>query len=389
MSKLDQIDKIIKCKKTLLGVGPMSQNVIDSAIELSDEYKVQLILIASRRQIDSNFHGGGYVNNWSTEKFSEYVKKKSKKKFIMMARDHGGPWQNTSEIKDNLNLDKAIESAKRSFSCDIKNDFSFIHIDTSIDIFKKRIKVDESLKRIFEFYEFCYKISKENNKEILFEIGTEEQSGSTNTFEELEYVLKKMNEYTKKKNLPKLNFIVIQSGTKVMERKNIGSFEAPIRVENEIPVEIQLLKMIEICNKNKVYMKEHNADYLTNESLSWHPRLGIHSANVAPEFGVCETINIVENLRKNKMKDLLNEFIYLCVKSKKWEKWVINKDEITDLEKTLICGHYLFSNSEFLKIKKELSYFLRKKKIDLNKLLKNEIKKSIKRYMKNFKLINA
>ena len=389
MSKLDQIDKIIKCKKTLLGVGPMSQNVIDSAIELSDEYKIQLILIASRRQIDSNFHGGGYVNNWSTEKFSKYVKKKSKKKFIMMARDHGGPWQNTNEIKDNLNLDKAIESAKRSFSCDIKNDFSFIHIDTSIDIFKKRIKVDESLKRIFEFYEFCFKISKEHNKEILFEIGTEEQSGSTNTFEELEYVLQKMNEYTKKKNLPKLNFIVIQSGTKVMERKNIGSFEASIRVENEIPVEIQLLKMIEICNKNKVYMKEHNADYLTNESLSWHPRLGIHSANVAPEFGVCETINIVDNLKKNKMKDLLNEFIYLCVKSKKWEKWAINKDEITDLEKTLICGHYLFSNPEFLKIKKELSYFLKKKKIDLDKLLKNEIKKSIKRYMKNFKLINA
>ncbi len=174
-----------------------------------------------------------------------------------------------------------------------------------------------------------------------------------------------------------------------MERKNIGSFEAPIRVENEIPVEIQLLKMIEICNKNKVYMKEHNADYLTNESLSWHPRLGIHSANVAPEFGVCETVNIVENLRKNKMKDLLNEFIYLCVKSKKWEKWAINKNEITDLEKTLICGHYLFSNPEFLKIKKELSYFLKKKKIDLDKLLKNEIKKSIKRYMKNFRLINA
>jgi len=389
MYKLNQIDKIIKCKKTLLGVGPMSQNVIDSAIELSDEYMVPLILIASRRQIDSNFHGGGYVNNWSTEKFSKYVKKKSKKKFIMMARDHGGPWQNTNEIKDNLNLDKAIESAKRSFLCDIKNDFSFIHIDTSVDIYKKKIKADESLKRIFEFYEFCYKISKENNKEILFEIGTEEQSGSTNTFEELEYVLQKINEFTKKKNLPKLNFIVIQSGTKVMERRNIGSFETSVRIENEIPVEIQLLKMIEICNKNKVYMKEHNADYLTNESLSWHPRLGIHSANVAPEFGVCETVNIVENLKKNKMKDLLNEFIYLCVKSKKWEKWAINKNEITDLEKTLICGHYLFSNPEFLKIKKELSYFLKKKKIDLDKLLKSEIKKSIKRYMKNFRLINA
>ena len=62
----------------------------------------------------------------------------------MMARDHGGPWQNTNEIKNNLNLDNAIESAKSSFLCDIKNDFSFIHIDTSIDIFKKKIKVDES-----------------------------------------------------------------------------------------------------------------------------------------------------------------------------------------------------------------------------------------------------
>ena len=171
-----------------------------------------------------------------------------------------------------------------------------------------------------------------------------------------------MNEYTKKKNLPKLNFIVIQSGTKVLERKNVGSFEASIRVENEIPVEIQLLKMIEICNKNKVYMKEHNADYLTNRSLSWHPRLGIHSANVAPEFGVCETINIVENMKKYKMKDLLSQFIKLCVKSKKWEKWVINKNKITDLEKTLICGHYLFSNVEFLKIKQELSLNLKKKK---------------------------
>ena len=79
MSKLSQIDKIIKSKKTLLGVGPMSQNVIDSAIELSDEYEVPLILIASRRQIDSNFHGGGYVNNWSTEKFSDYVKKNQKR----------------------------------------------------------------------------------------------------------------------------------------------------------------------------------------------------------------------------------------------------------------------------------------------------------------------
>ena len=51
-------------------------------------------------------------------------------------------------------------------------------------------------------------------------------------------------------------------------------------------------------------------------------------------------------MKKYKMKDLLSQFISY-VKSKKWEKWVINKNKITDLEKTLICGHYLFSNVIF------------------------------------------
>ena len=35
-------------------------------------------------------------------------------------------------------------------------------------------------------------------------------------------------------------FIVIQAGTRVMETKNIGSFDSPIRVANELPPEIQI-----------------------------------------------------------------------------------------------------------------------------------------------------
>ena len=48
---------------TLLGVGPMSKNCIDASIELADQYKTPLMLIASRRQIDSKQFGGGYVEN--------------------------------------------------------------------------------------------------------------------------------------------------------------------------------------------------------------------------------------------------------------------------------------------------------------------------------------
>ena len=86
----DNIEK----KRTLLGIGPMSKNCIDASIELSDKYLLPLMLIASRRQIDSSEFGGGYVNNWSTEEYSSYVKEKDKGGYILLARDHGGPWQN-------------------------------------------------------------------------------------------------------------------------------------------------------------------------------------------------------------------------------------------------------------------------------------------------------
>ena len=66
-------DFIQKKKCTLLGVGPMSTNCVDAAIELANDYEVPTFLIASRRQIDSEAFGGGYVNNWTTADFAEYV----------------------------------------------------------------------------------------------------------------------------------------------------------------------------------------------------------------------------------------------------------------------------------------------------------------------------
>ena len=66
-------------KSTLLGAGPMSKNCVLSAINLANQKNVPIILIASRRQIECEEFGGGYVNNWSTEEFSNFVKKMIKK----------------------------------------------------------------------------------------------------------------------------------------------------------------------------------------------------------------------------------------------------------------------------------------------------------------------
>ena len=106
-------DHISKNCCTILGVGPMSINCVDAAIDLANEYAIPLMLIASRRQIDSEQFNGGYVNNWTTSKFANYVKTKDKYTNIILSRDHGGSWQNNEEKKTKFKLRSCNEICKR------------------------------------------------------------------------------------------------------------------------------------------------------------------------------------------------------------------------------------------------------------------------------------
>jgi len=367
---------------TLLGVGPMSKNCIDATIELANEYCTPLMLIASRRQIDSEQFGGGYVENWTTEQFADYVIYKDTQKNIILARDHGGPWQNELEISNKLNLNDAMQSAKESYRADIDAGFQMLHIDPSVDIHANP-NIDQVLERVYELYEFCWTYSQQKKQDVIFEIGTEEQKGSNNTQEELEYTLECMRKFCKSNKLPYPSFIVIQAGTKVMEMRNVGSFDSPIRVANELPPEIQIPRMISICNHYKIFMKEHNADYLSTDSLKWQPRLGIHAANIAPEFGVAESKAFIDLMENSNQNILLEEFLRISYDSKKWEKWMINATSASDKDRAIISGHYIFSTAECLELKNQARFHIK----DLDTQLKNKVKESIFRYMKAFNLV--
>jgi tagatose-1,6-bisphosphate aldolase non-catalytic subunit AgaZ/GatZ len=377
-----------KRRCTLLGVGPMSVNCVDAAIELSNEHEVPIILIASRRQIDSEEFGGGYVNNWTTEQFARNVIDRDKKGKILLARDHGGPWQNTKEKDENLSLRRAMESAKSSYRADLDAGFQILHIDPSVDI-HGRPDVDEVLDRIFELYEFCWSHAQQLRQEVIFEIGTEEQSGSTNSQEELDYTLNAVQQFCKKYHLPQPSFVVIQCGTRVMETRNVGSFDSPVRVADELPAEIQLPKMIEICNRYGILMKEHNTDYLSDEALQWHPRLGIHAANVAPEFGVTESRALVGVLEANGYNSLSERFLQLAYESNKWNKWMLPGTKADDRDRAIIAGHYIFSKLECIELKKEAEIALASQGINLDHYLKEQVKHSILRYLRNFRLVRT
>ena len=383
--KLEKFYKERRC--TFLGIGPMSLNCTNVTIDLANKFNIPLFLIASRRQIDSYEFGGGYVNNWTTKEFANHIVSRDKKGKVLICRDHGGPWQNPKEVEANYGLRQAMESAKKSYLSDIQAGFQIIHIDPSIDIHNNPSQ-SEVLDRIFELYEYCWNEANKLNKNIAFEIGTEEQSGSTNTQDELEFTLSEVKKFCKESKIQEPTFVVVQCGTRVLETNNVGSFDTPLRVMNEIPAEIQLPKMLQICNKYNVMMKAHNTDYLSTDALNWHPRLGIHAVNVAPEFGVAETKSFLEVLNENNLSDLSEKFLKVSFDSKKWEKWLKPNSNLNDKEKAILSGHYVFSKPEFIDLKNEASYELKSKNINLDEILCEAISRSILRYISNFRLIS-
>ncbi len=59
-----------------IGIGPMSTEVIEAVYKYSSINNKDLMLIASKNQID---HSGGYVNNWNTKDYSKFILKMKKK----------------------------------------------------------------------------------------------------------------------------------------------------------------------------------------------------------------------------------------------------------------------------------------------------------------------
>ena len=386
MDNLESLFNLINKKKcTLLGIGPMSKNCVDVVIDLANNYDIPLMLIASRRQIESKELGSGYVNNWSTEEFSKYVIEKDKKKNIILCRDHGGPYQNENEIKLNLSFNEIMQNTKKSFRTDIESGFKIIHIDPSHDLFSE-ISLDEMLYRIFELYEFCYNISKETQNEIFIEISIGKEDGGLSTISEVKYAICKIEEFCQKKDFPLPLFFVIRTGNQVMETQNVGIFE-DILNKKLSDLESKLKEIIEFCNQKKIMIKVHNGDYLSNSALILHPQIGFHAINIAPEFGVIETRAILSWLAKSNLQNFAEEFLDIAYKSQKWQKWILQNSNLTKNEKGIIAGHYIFSTREFISLKKKILEQIHNKD-DFDDFLKIEIKNSMLKYLRCLNLIN-
>jgi tagatose-1,6-bisphosphate aldolase non-catalytic subunit AgaZ/GatZ len=367
-----QIQSTNKC---LLGAGPMSTNSIRAVMEISDNFKIPIQLIASRRQIDSDFHGGGYVNNWSTEDLYNHVSKNMQGNLVYLSRDHSGPWQGYYEVENNLGIEEAMTSCKKSLESDIDNGFKFLHLDPCVDIHQENIEVETILKRLFELYGHIFEYSKGLNG-IYVEVGTDLQGDKISTLEETEYILEKLKNFTLDEINHSPTFYVIQNGTKVLETENVGEYKDKILHDEKFKSEIQSLTQL---IKDYGYLsKAHNCDYLEIETLNSLAVNGINGVNIAPEYGVIETKAIISLCQENGLTEELENFLQISYDSGKWEKWLKPKSNLSDSQKSILSGHYVFSTPEFLELKEIISSKLNKSNINFENVLYETVYKAIK-----------
>lgn len=288
-------------------LGPMTKNVVD-VIKSFNTNKNYFGLIPSRRQIETLALGSGYVNNWSTELFTEYVGPEN-----IILRDHAGPMQGANN-----------DDGKLSIKNDISSGINFIHVDP----WKNSRNIKEGINQTLEFINYCESLS--NN--VFYEVGTEEAIFKY-TPDELNKILKDIKQRLSPSVFNKIVFGVVQSGTSVTSLKNSGTFD-----------KIKSKEMSDICHSYGLYSKEHNSDYLTDDEIMKRISCGVDSLNIAPEMGVIETKTIMTRMNKKTR----NDFYDLCFKSNKWKKWIDPKKDIPSPEIiSKICGHYVFASKAF------------------------------------------
>jgi len=316
--------------------GPMSINIVDAVCEFYNNQTYNVGFIPSRRQVECKSLGSGYVNGWSSESFSKYVKDKNIG--IVIERDHSGPLQG-------LKNDDGTES----LLADIDSKFDIIHIDPW-----KKFK---SVERAADVTSSLIKMCIEKNTDCMFEVGTEEGIRKYSV-QELEYFLT-IIEKDLGKSFSQILYGVVQSGTNVSGLSNTGKFNFKNSKE-----------MCKVCTKFGLIPKEHNSDYLSVSEIKERMSAGVESFNIAPEMGVLETTTILNKLKELKLEERRNNLIALCVNSQKWKKWVEGMSTTPDNETIArICGHYIFSSSEFVNIKSDLARYT-----NINADIKNAIK---------------
>lgn len=387
-------------ESTLLGVCPMTEEIVKAAIVEAKKSAFVPMFIATPRQVDAD---RGYTG-WSQEELVEFVREVSCQYEYdgeyLLARDHGGPYQSFRDRgKETVSLSKAMEYARELFYRDVRAGFDVIHVDATEDPrIDGRLDLEEIASRTADLIlSIEGRIDEENLQEAYYEVGTEEIVGGMtepDNFERFIELLK--NKLDRRSVIDKVLFVVGQVGT-TMRIDMTNDFDSD-----------QARDLVEITSDYETYLKVHYTDWLSDLVLEDFPEIGIGAANVGPEFAA----SLVQGLRKlekkeaqvleekNSGKRRSNFFETLesaAVEKAPWKKFApgeLDENDLADFaeknrEDIALCvGRYVLNEPEVEEARDKLhENVLEYSGVgDIEKYLIEEVRKSIHRYVRSFGL---
>lgn len=385
---------------TLIGIGPMSPNLLQATFELARDHDFPPMFIASRNQVDSDRFGAGYVNGWDQYRFASDIRAAAEatgyEGDYYLCRDHGGPWQRDEERNAHLPEDEAMEKARQSYLDDMKAGFHLLMIDPTKDPYQigKVIPLDVVLARTVELIAWCEgERTALGLPEIGYEVGTEETNGGLTSCDKYRTFIEELKAELGTRNLPMPTFIVGQTGTLTRMTEQVGHYD--FKNARDLAV---------MAREYGVGLKEHNADYLDDVTLLEHIPAHVTASNVAPQYGTEETraylkLIEVEQILVNEglvpeddQSDLYSTLLGHAIRTERWRKWMVGEDTELTVEDILaderlsrdvldLAGHYAFGDGEVKEQIERLYANLSANNIDGRRFVVEHIKRPILQYI--------
>ncbi|MCL5985667.1 MAG: class II D-tagatose-bisphosphate aldolase, non-catalytic subunit [Actinobacteria bacterium] len=391
LSKIQEISKKEGFSHTLFAVCPNSLNVLKAALRAAKRADAPIKFAATLNQVDID---GGYTG-WTQDDLIRKIKEESYRIGyegpIIVAVDHGGPWVKDLQTIERWKLDRCMEWAKRSFEAALLAGYDLLHIDATVDIYEKNIKIETVVERTVEL--IAHVENFRNNKKIKpisYEIGTEEVHGGLadiSVFKRLPALLKdKLTDKQLGYIWP--IFIVGKVGTDL----HTTTFDSPT-------AEI----IVDIAKDYGSYIKGHYTDFVSNPED--YPKSGMGAANVGPEFTIyeydalLELWQIEEKLYENNRIACRSNFKKILTQevldSNRWRKWLLpgenDFDSLSSDRKEWLLktsSRYVWANPKVICAQTQLYKNLELEGIDAENWVLLKIEESMDKYFRAFNLIN-
>lgn len=387
---------------TLLGIGPVSVNIVRAAFEACKAHDCPPIFIASRNQVDLKSLGHGYLmGGMDARTFVALLKRTARsvgyRGPLYIGRDHGGPWQRDVELREKYPVEQAMAIARQSFAADLAAGFNYLHIDptkcphpfTPADLCRWTV----------DLVAFCEATRKRlGQPPVDYEVGTEDIQGGLTTEAAFGQFLKTLQGQLAEKGLPSPTCVVGQTGTLTRLDRNVGHFNRDAT-----------RRLAAAAARQDVGFKEHNGDYLSAATCRIHPGLGVTGMNVAPEFGLVETDALLaladleaklvrEGWLKNasRFREILTALTFT---DSPWKKWMtddlkrlpegqIESDSALRLLIARVCGHYVYNRPEIVKARATLTANINRHRLveDAGRFVAERVLDSIVFYLLHFNM---